>query len=161
MNKIRLSNDKLTLVDKKDFITYNKFKWHCIKRGRHFHVYRRSNNKTIYLHREILKAKKGQIVDHINRNGLDNRRSNLRIVNKSKNANNAVYRHNTSGYRGVSMRKNENRNKPYRCYINYNGKQYFLGNFRSAIEAAKKYDEAAIKYFGKNTYLNFPKKCES
>lgn len=92
-------------------------------------------------------------VDHINRNPLDNRRSNLRSANKSQNgANVGLRKDSTSGFKGVSFDKLKNK---WKAYINIGeyGRQS-LGYFTDKIDAAKAYNEAAIKYFGEFAGLN-------
>ena len=106
------------------------------------------------MHREIMEAKRGIIVDHINRNGLDNRKENLRFVSRSQNAMNSEregYPY-TSKYRGVCLGK---RRKKWRAYICVGLKQKYLGYFYSEEEAAKAYDAAAKKYRGEYAFLNF------
>jgi len=153
MKEIILSNGDISIVDKSDYIKFSKMKWHVIKRKKQKHAYGKKNGKTIYLHREILNAKKGQIVDHINRNGLDNRKCNLRFANKAINANNTKYHENSAiKLKGVTVRKD--RNKKYRATIVFEGKQIYLGSYYTPEEAATSYDIAAVKYYGKNTYLN-------
>lgn len=112
------------------------------------------NRKNWYLHRVIMGAiKRTEIVDHINGNIYDNRRENLRIGNKSENNINLRHlpRHNSSGFKGVHYDKVNNK---WRARIQVNGKHIHLGRFIDKIEAAKAYDEAAIKYFGEFACTN-------
>lgn len=97
------------------------------------------------------------IVDHINRNSLDNRRMNLRIANKSTNAMNSKKRIGklTSKYKGVSFRKDRNK---YRAYITYKQKTFNLGHFTEENDAARAYDKKALILFGEFALLNFPKR---
>ena len=104
------------------------------------------------LHRLVLNLKKGDglIVDHINGNRLDNRKKNLRLVNHIQNARNRkVQKDNASGYKGVFRS-----GKKYRARISVNNKLYNLGTYSTKEEAAKKYNEAALKYFGEYAKLN-------
>ncbi len=95
----------------------------------------------------------GFVIDHINRNGLDNRRANLRFATIAQNAQNSRMRKNRSGYKGVWFAKDKGR---FRAAIWYNNKRIYLGYFNSPISAAKAYDEAARKYHKEFAVLNFP-----
>jgi hypothetical protein len=104
------------------------------------------------MHRILINCPKDKIVDHINRNTLDNRKENLRIVNKSQNAmNSKKQKNNSSGYRGIYHDKKDN---SYDSFINKDGKRFYLGRYKNIIEAAKAYNEAAIKLHGKYAKLN-------
>lgn len=104
------------------------------------------------LHRVILGAKPGQSVDHINGNGLDNRRSNLRICTHAENMRNRRRNYNNkSGYKGVTP----DRNGRYRVNIGIDGKFIALGCYASPEEGAWAYDRAAVEHFGPFARLNF------
>lgn len=104
------------------------------------------------MHRLIIGAREGEYVDHINGNGLDNRRSNLRIATAMTNQQNRkLQKNNKSGYKGVSW---DNTNRAWICQIRVNKRSKFLGYFKDAQEAGKAYDVAAEKYFGKFAKLN-------
>jgi hypothetical protein len=108
----------------------------------------------IQMHRLILNAPKGADVDHINGNGLDNRRENLRICSRAENLRNrGIQRNNQTGYKGVCWNKSKN---TYTAQIQYEKTTYRLGTYPSAKEAALAYDKAARRYFGKFAKLNFP-----
>lgn len=95
-------------------------------------------------------------VDHINGNGLDNRRSNLRPASAAQNAQNRRRRSdNRSGYKGVG--KSVVPRKPWIAAIGVNGTHCYLGVFATAEEAARAYDAAAVERFGEFARLNFPK----
>ena len=98
------------------------------------------------MHRFILGARKGEIVDHRNGDGLDNRRDNLRLcVGKENQGNRRLSKNNKSGYKGVCL---DNRRGQWVATIYKNRKPIYLGSFNSAIDAANAYDNAAIGYFG-------------
>lgn len=100
-----------------------------------------------------MQAPKGMVVDHINHNGLDNRKANLRIATFSENRRNSRKAKDTSSkYKGVSWHKN---NKKWHAGININGRRKHLGSFDDEIQAAKAYDEVARKYHGEFSSLNF------
>lgn len=111
--------------------------------------------KYIHLHRVILSRKLGrellphEQVDHINMNGLDNRRENLRLATHSQNNHNRTqYRNNKSGYKGVNKRGHR-----WYAAIKVNGKQIHLGTFDTPEQAYEAYKQAAIKYHGE--FANF------
>lgn len=102
---------------------------------------------------------RGFLVDHINRDKLDNRRCNLRLATRAQNEANKRKRRTQAGgkpsskYKGVSYRKGYKK-KPWRAVINYEKRYINIGNFKTEIEAAKAYNEAAKKYFGEFAFLN-------
>jgi len=104
----------------------------------------------LYLHRFVMSAKSGTIVDHANGDHLDNRRSNLRLASKSQNtANTGPLSTNGSGYKGVVKHRSK-----YRAYAHKDGKTIYLGTFGTAKEAACEYDRAAKKLFGRFAKVN-------
>ena len=106
-----------------------------------------------YMHRLVMAAPKGGIVDHINGDGLDNRRGNLRLATKSQNRIHRVTprRGSKSGYLGVSQHKNR-----WRAIAHCQGVRHDLGLFEDPIEAALAYDRAARQLHGDFATLNFP-----
>lgn len=144
---IPLPQGKFSKVDDSDYETQFGHTWY-LNNG---YAVRYKNGKYIYLHREIAKTPKGSCTDHINRDRLDNRRVNLRVCNKSQNAQNARSWNKTSGYRGVTWHK---KNRKWVSQIKVNGKPIYLGSYTNSIEAARAYDKAAKEHFGECAYLN-------
>jgi len=151
--RISLTQGKFAIVDDDMFDYLNQWKWYAYKPGTVFYAARREGNKIITMHRVIMKAKKGQQIDHRNRNGLNNRRCNLRFCNNSQNAQNGESHKNSSSiYKGVAWHKLA---KKWMASICIKGKQIYLGLFISEAEAAKVYDKKAKELFGEFAKLNF------
>ena len=106
------------------------------------------------MHREIINAPEDMFVDHINHNGLDNRKANLRFATPADNARYARYpKINTSSkYRGVWYNK---QTRKWRATIVVNRKRKQIGYFHNEINAARAYDQAAQKYYREFAILNF------
>jgi predicted nucleotide-binding protein len=93
-------------------------------------------------------------IDHINRDGCDNRRSNLRICNRSQNnMNKTKYKNNTSNFKCVSFDKKRNK---WKAYTKFNNRSIFIGYYSTPEDAALAYDLKAIELFGEFANLNFP-----
>lgn len=143
--EMRTVNGSTFIVDASDAGRLSLHDWKLYKDG---YVTRRDNKGGfIYLHREVLglpyRKGSGVGVDHINRNKLDNRSSNLRTASQSQNNSNCCKRRkNTTGYKGVVLDK---RTGKYVAQINSRGKHYYLGSFVTPSEAANAYDYYAIK----------------
>lgn len=106
-----------------------------------------------YLHRAVLTPPTGNVVDHINRNGLDCRRSNLRAASHKDNIRNAsLTRRSDTGLKGVGY--SQSRGK-YRARIMIDGRDHHLGYFANAAEAGRAYDAAARAHFGQFASTNF------
>lgn len=152
--KLQLNKDIFALVDQKDFYVLNQWKWSFCSNKWGGYAARQQGCKTIYMHRFILNLEPGQQADHINHNGLDNRRSNLRVATQHQNNGNLRKpNHNTSGYKGVSFYKGH-KSKPWTAYIQNMGRKIHLGYFETASEAALAYNFAAKKQWGDFAQLN-------
>jgi hypothetical protein len=138
------------IVDKEDEYLLSLYNW-CNDGYNYFTA--RDGEKILRLHRLIMKAKDGQILDHINRNKLDCRKENLRFCNKSQNgANSGKKRRKTSSkYKGVCWHKKAN---AWVANIVVNYGQIYLGLFQNEIDAAIAYNNAALKHFGEFAHLN-------
>lgn len=166
MKKIPLPNGQFALVDDEDYDMLMKFKWSVTKPGHRRTVYARTNVKgadgkyfTESMHRMVLGLKKydGKVVDHINGNGLDNRKSNLRVCEVRNNAANVkTPRNNTSGYKGVHFRKDRS---VWIAEIRVNWKLHTVAYTRCKHFAARKYNEKALEYFGEFAWLNNVEEC--
>lgn len=157
---IFLSRGKVAIVDFEDYDMLAQYKWYAqVRYGNLWHAARHDGpTKTCYMHRQILGSPAGRLVDHINGDGLDNQRRNLRLADKQTNARNAKIRSdNTSGYKGVSVAHKKCKERPWLATFQIEkGRQKFLGYFESKEEAARAYDRAAKEHFGQYAKLNFP-----
>lgn len=151
------SYDKVAIIDDEDFDTVSQYTWQ-LHIGRSGILYARTNvviaekRTTIYLHTLVIGCKRGHEIDHINHNGLDCRKQNMRFATHSQNLANArIQANNSSGYRGVSW---ETRSGKWKATIAIENRRIHLGYFTSKEDAAKAYDKAASKAFGEFAYRN-------
>jgi len=107
---------------------------------------------TLFLHRTILSPPKEKVIDHIDHNGLNNKRENLRICTLTQNAANQRKGKGSSNFKGVYWDKREQK---WRGAIRHKGKHLHLGSFNDELEAAKAYDKAAKEFWGEFAKLNF------
>ena len=156
--EISLTQGMIAIVDDEDYERLSQHKWYAHKNKYTIYVHRREGKgPTISMHREVLGLMfgDGKRIDHWNRNGLDNRKQNLRLVTNSQNMINCrLQRHNTSGYRGVGWLSREGK---WGASIHINRKKKYCGVYNDKISAAKAFDRAAIKYRGDDAVLNFPR----
>lgn len=159
MKQIRASGGEIVFVDDEDYDFLNQWKWSTVKGKNKIYAKRNlprgiGSRKAMYMHREVLHNPIGKSIDHIDGNGLNNQKSNLRVCTISQNSMNVPMRHNNiSGYKGVSWNTRANK---YQASIKHDNRSRNLGYFTDPIDAAKAYDIAALKYFGEFAYLNFP-----
>jgi len=159
MKKIYIGYGKY-LVDNEDYKKFREHLWRPHKLNltdnEPTYAIRRiqKNNKVtrILMHREILKAPEGMHVDHIDHNGLNNCKSNLRLATRSQNLSNQRKTRGNTKYMGVHFR---GKNEKYEAYVTCKGKRYHLGLFGSAVCAAIERDKKALELFGSYAKLNF------
>lgn len=156
--EVKLSQNKIAIIDKSDFEKVGKYNWSALKYKNGYYAGRMFANgpkkrKMIYMHRFILDlTNKNDHTDHINMNGLDNRRTNLRVCNNTQNQYNVkLTLRNKSGYKGVSWNRNGQR---WVVHINYKGNRVFIGYYDNIIDAAIAYDKAAFRYHGEFANTN-------
>lgn len=131
-------------IDIEDIEKLKPFSWHITTQD---YVETQAFKKPEILHRFLMNCPKDKIVDHINRDVLDCRKSNLRICTQTNNNWNASLRKdNTTGVRGVYIDK-RNLNKPFKAHIQVNKKLINLGNYSNLEEAKKIRREAEKKYY--------------
>lgn len=155
MKQIPLTQGQVALVDDEDYDWLMEMSWH-FDRGYAWTSIPKNGGgyRRVSMHRLITDPPDGMFPDHINHNKLDNRRENLRICTHQENCQNrGIQSNNSSGYRGVSW-------SDYRqCWIaqiHIQRKTIKIGEYDSAIDAAKAYDAEAKTAFGEFAYLNFP-----
>ena len=161
--EIILTRGKVALVDDIDYENLSKFKWHAqksqIKTRENWYARRRRSDfevekipgpRNVYMHKEIIRS---SLVDHIDGNGLNNQRGNLRPCNYFLNNGN---RRKSSGcssrFKGVYPNRKKGR---WYSQIMINGKSLHCGMFKYEIDAAKAYDKKAIEIFGEFAHTNF------
>lgn len=159
--QIQLTKGKFALVDDEDYERLSQWKWQYSTGGYAVRSVGSRSKHEIRMHREIMT---GDRIDHINRNKLDNRRSNLRVASKSQNkANSKKHNNCRSIFKGVSQKSLKYRRKDgslcqtpirFASRITVNGKTTRLGYYKSELEAALAYDKAARHYFGEYACVN-------
>ena len=171
MKNIKLTQGQFALINDEDYEFINKYKWYAQKGKNTFYTMRtitirsqdvqkgiKRKRKTILMHRVILERKlkrqlrSDEYADHINHRGLDNRRNNLRLCSQSENiANSIKHKKASSIYKGVSWSQGY---RKWQAQIKINRESKHGGYFDSELDAAKAYNEMALKYFGEFAKLN-------
>jgi hypothetical protein len=157
---IPLTKGLFAIVDPDDYHRLVNFNWHARKSAYTHYAVRylsggKGKTKIEYMHHVIIDIPEGLFCDHINHNGLDNRKANLRPATLAQNI-----RHrrkfkspSRSKYKGLTWRKKE---KAWHVRIYTNGKRIFIGSFKDEFAAAHAYDRAAKQFYGQFAELNFP-----
>lgn len=149
---IPLTQGYFAIVDADDYEKLSQYKWQVEIKRSVCYAHRTEGKKTISMHRQILNAPPGMYCDHINHNGLDNRKANLRLCTPQQNSFNQRPRPNcTSKYKGVFWSQ---RASKWRAEIKHNGRIVHIGYFEDEAEAAIAYDDYAIDLFGEFAWLN-------
>ena len=144
MKKIPLTQGKLALIDDEDFDLVSKHKWSVSNIGHNFYATTRSKD-TKYMHRLVMNNPAGLEIDHINGDGLDNRKKNLRVCDRSRNSANRRNFKNSTGFRGVAKQSLSN---TYQAGIWIRGKRIYLGTFKTPEEASLAYRKKYREEYG-------------
>ena len=150
---IPLTRGRFAIVDAADYHQLAQFTWFAESAHNTFYAARKQNGKSIKMHRQITNAPDHLVVDHIDHNGLNNRKKNLRLctfADNAKNINSATP--GTSRYKGVHWHKKLNK---WAAQITNDKKSHHLGYFKNQLAAAKAYDNAAKKLHGRFASPNF------
>ena len=160
--RIPLTQGKFAIVDPEDYDELAKYKWFAMRSRRGLYAIRMAEvkgangkRKKIRMHRQILHVPQGKFIDHINHNGLDNRKANLRIVTNLQNSwNKRKQKGNySSQYKGVSWSKCVGK---WHTEIYCRGAKIFIGYFDDEKKAARAYDAKAQELYGDYAALNLP-----
>lgn len=156
MKSIALTQGKVAVVDDADFEFLSQFKWYAMRNGQTFYamkaLWEDRKRRHTAMHRLLLQVPDDIEVDHVDGDGMNNTRINLRPCTRSQNVHNKKKMSGaTSRYKGVYWNK---RDKRWVAHIRGEGKLLHLGYFISEREAALAYNWAATKYFGEFARLN-------
>jgi hypothetical protein len=160
MRIIHLTKGYTAMIDDEDFSLVNQYSWQ-VRIATSLHAKRgvydpaTQQNRTQFLHNLIMPPPKGFTVDHIDRNGLNCQKSNLRFATRSQQRYNAGNKRGL--YRGVHLEKNGK----WMARLMAESKTYYSMCYRNVIDAAKAYDELAKRYHGEFASLNFPDEKET
>ena len=159
MKRINVSTktfpNKYALVDDEDFDWLNQWFWTASKPPKNSAMYAAKRTKPYKMHHLLVEKKPGEVVDHIDGNGLNNQKRNLRVCSLLENSRNrkkmpgSPFGKPTSKHKGVGLIAGS-----FRARISISGKTIYIGTFKSESSAALAYNEAARKYFGEYAFLN-------
>jgi hypothetical protein len=164
---IPLTRGLRAIVSPEDYERLAEFKWHSARHGRTIYAQHgtgsakagRRRGYLVMMHREVMGVVDERYVDHRNHNGLDNRRTNLRIATWEENCWNKrkPNKNSSSIYKGIMWNK---RRSTWEVMIGYKGKKIFIGYFDDEVEAARAYDAKAKELYGEFAELNFPEQTD-
>lgn len=161
---IPLNQGKFALIDEADADLILGRQWFVQRVAQSdslFYAYTGSakDGTRISMHRLITGAEPGVLVDHRNGDGLDNRRHNLRTCTHTQNMQNRkMHSNNRSGFKGVYQHRGKGSNRWY-AQLRVDGRRIHIGAFPTPEDAARAYDEAALRHHGEFARLNFPEEA--
>ncbi len=151
VRRIPLGRGLFATVDAADYEELSKYKWYAKRHGPTTYATCIKDGRIVYMHRMIMRPGKGLLVDHIDGNGLNNRRCNLRICTHQQNQANRGPRGGSSRFVGVHRHGDK-----WHASIRCRGEYFYLGLFDDEVEAAKARDRKAYELHGEYAYLNLP-----
>ncbi len=140
----------VALIDDEDWCLVEGLTWYVVKDHSTFYAHAHTGNTKIKSMHQIVMGGNGEMIDHIDRNGLNNQKANLRFATNSANQANGKHRSNKFGYRGVSQHGNG-----YRAQIKVNKSAIYIGSFSTPEDAARAYDDALYRVHGEHATFNF------
>ena len=154
--EIQLTQGQVAIVDAQDYEWLMQWNWYVLKRPNAFYAVRQirkpnGKQRLLLMHRFIAATPKALETDHIDHNGLNNTRANLRICTKAQNQANSRLRGGTSQFKGVHWFKPTLR---WKAQIGLGGKRMSLGYYLQEEDAAKAYNVKAVELFGEFAYIN-------
>jgi hypothetical protein len=159
--QVTLTRGKVATIDDGDLPLVSEYRWWARKSLNTWYAFgnkRGNSRERISMHRLIMGAIDGESVDHIDGDGLNNQRENLRRCTQAENMRNTRLRiDNQTGYRGVCYEKRRNL---YIASISIDRRRISLGYFPDPINAARAYDQSAREHHGEYASLNFPDSTE-
>ena len=151
MIEVSLTQGFVALIDDEDAPLVSQYQWRVDRRSRI--NYAKSGSESIYMHRLLLCPPPSFIVDHVDRDGLNNTRANLRLATLRQNAQNMLSRTGRSVFKGVYWFP---KTQQWQAQIKPpHQKRHTIGYFGSPEEAARAYDQAARRHFGEFARVNF------
>jgi len=158
--EIPLTRGKVALIDIEDYERVSQYRWYANLFSENWYAATKGldHKTTIMLHRFILNPKPEEEIDHINHNGLDDRRCNMRIATHQQNMMNIEKIYGSSKYKGVCWDKRIN---SWRCEIGSRINRVWIGRFFNEEDAARAYDKKAKELYGDFAVLNLPKEIQN
>lgn len=156
---VTLTRGMYAKVDREDYEIVSQYKWYATPGKITWYAKTSAwdntvgRSRSISMHRLLLDAQPGQLVDHANHDGLDNRRANIRLATNSQNTANSSKKRKAARYRGLGF---NNRLRRWQVYVEKDGYCHYCGSYKNDEEAAKAYDQKAVELFGEFATLNFP-----